>query len=203
VESQSDRLWVKHSRKQTNKSSSVIFSSPIVRISVSASRSGLKNKENSCKPDVRSFSMYSYKMSEHLLLWKGGVSITFMSDRMMASILWTSLWHLWTVFDRFLAVGRHTGYVCRIDTIILSFLKPPLFHNSTYVTCSCGPPLLLYRARPTSFSLLRLLLSLYARLHHSPPACHPRHPSHPRHPPHYKYLSPEKTAIHGISLKVS
>jgi hypothetical protein len=34
---------------------------------------------------------------------------------MMASILWTSLWHL-------LTVGRHTvSYVCRIDTIILSF----------------------------------------------------------------------------------
>jgi hypothetical protein len=55
-----------------------------------------------------------------------------MSDRMMVSILRTSLWHLWTVFDRWETHPTRQADVRRIDTIILPFFKDPLFHNSTW-----------------------------------------------------------------------
>jgi hypothetical protein len=45
-----------------------------------------------------------------------------MSDRIMVSILRTSLWHLWTVFDRRETHPTRQADVRRIDTIILPFL---------------------------------------------------------------------------------
>jgi hypothetical protein len=48
-----------------------------------------------------------------------------MSDRMMVSILGTSLRHLWTVFDRRETHLTHQTDARRIDTIILPFFKDP------------------------------------------------------------------------------
>jgi hypothetical protein len=69
---------------------------------------------------------------------KRGVWITFMSDRMMVSILRTSLWH--TYLDRFLTVRKHIQHVRQMSEELIPlfsrFSKTP-FSTTVLMVITC------------------------------------------------------------------